>query len=378
MVTNMNALNDTAPLITLRTCIQKVATGPEYSKDLSFEESHTAMRIILSDGSDPVQAAVFLIALRMKRETGDENKGILQAIIDAATRLDAPVDELVDVADPYDGYSRGLPASPFLPAVLAACGVPAISHGLETVGPKFGITHRKVLRSAGINVDLSPTEASARLAAPEAGWAYLDQRHYCAPLHELIGLRQRIVKRPVITTVEVLVRPLRGRLKTHLLTGYVHKAYPPIYADLARFAGFDSALIVRGVEGGIIPSLQQPGKVFFYHDRGEEQFTEVEPGALGIQQKTRAVPIPKDAPGAVLAADDIATAVDSDAMAQLAAELGLAALKGQAGATYDSLVYAGAITLAHLKRYGSLQDAAAAVRKALDSGAAAAHFDAGR
>lgn len=337
-----------------------------------------AMRAILANGADPVQAAVFLIALRMKRETNDENRGILQGIIDAATAVEAPVDELVDVADPYDGYSRGLPASPFLPAVLAACGIPAISHGLETVGPKFGITHRKVLRSAGINVDLSPSVAAAQLGNSNVGWAYVDQHSYCAPLHDLIGLRQRIVKRQVITTVEVLVRPIRGRNKTHLLTGYVHKAYPPIYADLARFAGFDSALIVRGVEGGIIPSLQQPGKVFFYHDKGVEQFIEVEPGALGIQQKTRAVPIPKDAPGAVLAEDNIATAVDSDAMAQLAAELGLDALQGKSGPTYDSLVYAGAITLAHLKRYSSLQDAANAVRKALDSGAAAAHFNAGR
>ncbi len=378
MVSNMNALNDTAPLATLRSCIQKVATGPEYSKDLSFEEAHIAMRTILSDAADPVQAAVFLIALRMKRETDDENKGILQGIIDTATLVEAPVDELVDVADPYDGYSRGLPASPFLPAVLAACGVPAISHGLETVGPKFGITHRKVLRSAGVNVDLSTTAAAEQLGNTAIGWAYVDQRSYCAPLHELITLRQRIVKRQVITTVEVLVRPIRGRKKTHLLTGYVHKAYPPIYAELARFAGFDSALIVRGVEGGIIPSLQQPGKVFYYHDKGTEQFIEVEPGALGIQQKTRAVPIPKDAPGAILAEDDIATAVDSDAMAQLTVGLGLDALQGKSGPTYDSLVYAGAITLAHLKRYSSLQDAANAVRKALDSGAAAAHFAAGR
>ncbi len=65
MVSNMNALNDTAPLATLRSCIQKVATGPEYSKDLSFEEARVAMRTILSGATDPVQAAVFLIALQV-------------------------------------------------------------------------------------------------------------------------------------------------------------------------------------------------------------------------------------------------------------------------------------------------------------------------
>eukprot|EP00494_Astrolonche_serrata_P017896 UN18086 len=53
----------------MRTCIQKVATGPEYSKDLSFEEARDAMATILDGSADPVQAAVYLIALRMKRET---------------------------------------------------------------------------------------------------------------------------------------------------------------------------------------------------------------------------------------------------------------------------------------------------------------------
>ncbi|MBI5460868.1 MAG: anthranilate phosphoribosyltransferase [Gammaproteobacteria bacterium] len=365
----MNAIIDTEAPITLRSCIQKVATGPEYSKDLSFDEARAAMRSILS-GGDPVQAAVFFIGLRMKRETEAENKGILQGIIDTMIRVEAPVDELVDVADPYDGFVHGLPASPFLPAVLAACGIPAISHGLETVGPKFGVTHRKVLRCAGINVDLTPTEAALRLGIPEIGWAYVDQRQFCAPLHDLVGLRQRIVKRQVLTTVETLVHPVCGRIKTHLLTGYVHKAYPPVYAALGRFAGFDSALIVRGVEGGVTPSLQQPGKVFYYHAKGAEQFLEIAPETLGIRQGSRAVPIPKTG----IDGDAIP---DTDTLAQHAAEAGLAALKGQQGPTYDSLVYTAALTLNHLQRHASLQAAADAVRGVLNSGAALAHFQAG-
>lgn len=369
-------MNDTEALIAMRSCIQKVATGPEYSKDLSLDEAHAAMALILAAKADPVQAGVFLIALRMKRETDEENKGILKAILESTHQVQVAVDELVDVADPYDGYTRGVPASPFLPAVLAACGVPAVSHGLESVGPKYGVTARKVLRAAGAPVDLTPQQAADRLSQAEAGWAYVDQKAFCPTLHDLVPLRQRIVKRPVITTVEVLVGPLRARRQTHLLTGYVHKAYPPVYAELARYAGFDSALIVRGVEGGVIPSLQQPGKIYYYHDRGAEQFLECTPSSIGIQRDTRAVPIPEDAPAAQ-AGDAIATTVDSDAVAQIAADKGLEALAGKAGPTYDSLVYASALTLSHLKRHASLQAAAQAVRQALDSGAALAHFKAG-
>jgi len=36
----------------MRQCIQKVATGPEYSKDLSFDEAYESMRAILAGDAD--------------------------------------------------------------------------------------------------------------------------------------------------------------------------------------------------------------------------------------------------------------------------------------------------------------------------------------
>ena len=356
--------------ITLRACIQKIATGPELSKDLSFEETRAAMALILRGQADPVQAGVFLIALRMKRETDDENRGVLQALMDASETVTAGVDEVVDIADPYDGYTRCLPASPFLPCVLAACGVPAVSHGVETLGPKYGATHRKILKAAGVAVDLTPREVAARLADPTVGWGYVDQRAFCPPLHDLTPLRTLIVKRPCLTTVEVLIGPVRGRKATHLMTGFVHKAYPRVYALLARHAGFDSALIIRGVEGGVVPSLQQPAKVFQYHDRGEEQQTLVEPSSIGIQQPERAVPLPES----LSAADESNAVIDADAVARAAAAAGLEALSGKPGPTRDSLVYVAALCLWHLGRHDSLPAAAHAVHAVLDSGAALARL----
>ena len=60
--------------------LQRIATGPEMSKDLSLEDARTGMSLILDGRVHPVQAAVFLIALRMKRESEDENRGVLEAI----------------------------------------------------------------------------------------------------------------------------------------------------------------------------------------------------------------------------------------------------------------------------------------------------------
>ncbi|MGD2082689.1 MAG: anthranilate phosphoribosyltransferase [Chromatiales bacterium] len=357
--------------LAMRSIIQRIATGPELSKDISQEEARLGMKAILDGEVDEVQAAIFLIALRMKRETDEENRGVLDAIRAATRTVTAEVDEVVDVADPYDGYNRTLPPAPFLPAVLAECGVPTVTHGVEAVGPKYGVTHRHVLKAAGVDVDLSPTRAAARLSDPALGWAYVDQRAFCPKLHDLVGLRTKIVKRPAITTVEVMAKPIAGRKKTHLVTGYVHKPYPPVYAMLARHVGYDSALLVRGVEGGVTPSLRQAGRYFYYQDRGEEQPVDVDPASIGINQSVRAVPLPEDLPKTVRGGDEIAVTVDIEATARAAAEAGMSALRGTKGATYDGLVYSGALILYHLGRADSLQAAADRVRGVLDAGQAA-------
>jgi len=355
----------------MRSIIRRIATGPELSKDISRDEARAGMRFILDGQVDPVQAGVFLIALRMKRETDDENRGVLQAIRDVTHSVIAPVDEVLDIADPYDGFNRTLPASPFLPAVLAACGVAAVSHGVESMGPKYGVTHRQVLRAARLPVDLSVEDGAARLGDPACGWAYVDQKAFCPKLHQLATLRTLIVKRPSITTVEVLTGPLRGRRKTHLVTGYVHKPYPRIYALLARDAGFDSALLVRGVEGGVVPSLRQSGRAFYYHERGGEQPMDFNPADWGIEQALRAPQIPGANDAAI---GDEAARPDTLAIAEAAAHAGLAAMRGARGATRDALVCAGALCLWHLRRRDSLTAAAHAVREVLDNGDALARI----
>ena len=66
----------------IHSIIQRIATGPEMSKNISLEESRQGMQAILNNEIDDVQSAIFLIAMRMKRETMDENVGILMALIE--------------------------------------------------------------------------------------------------------------------------------------------------------------------------------------------------------------------------------------------------------------------------------------------------------
>jgi anthranilate phosphoribosyltransferase len=353
----------------MHSIIQRVATGPEYSKDISQQEAYLGMRYLLKNKIDPVQSAIFLIALRMKRETIDENIGILKAISESVNSMELPLDNLVHIADPYNGFDRTLPSSPFVPVVLAEFGIPAYCHGLESVAPKYGLTHRHILRAAGIPVDLSVEEAKDRLMNPDLGWTYIDQHWFCPALHDLVELRSQMVKRTILTTAETLLAPFQAK-KNHLVNGYVHKAYPPVYAALANSVDFDSLLLIRGNEGGTTPSLRQETQHFHYYD-DIEQFTSIktDPKTLGIKQKNRAAVPSKET------INSTKDGVPTEAMAREAAELGLAALVGDEGAYKDGLVYTSAIILWHLKKFASVQEAATQVSNVLESGSLLARFN---
>ena len=341
----------------IHSIIQRIATGPELSKNIETEEAEVAMSAILSGEIDEVQSAIFLIALRMKRETMKENIGILEALLKFTDCQKIDVDNLVDIGDPYSGYNRSIPISAFLPPLLAELGLPTLIHGLDSVSPKYGLTHRHINQALSINVDLSVSESKARVEDSDIGWSYVDQNQYCKPLHNLVPLRNKIVKRTVLNTVETLIGPLRGKI-THSILGYVHKAYPPIYAALCEKVGFDSSLLIRGVEGGVVPSLRQKGLMISYHKDVEKARVETDPKLLGINSDLRAIAFPKE----------FENGIERDLLAEYTVNLGCSALSGESGMFYDSLVYSASLILWHVNKKNSIEESASMVRQALDSG----------
>ena len=341
----------------IHSIIQRIATGPELSKNIETEEAEAAMSAILSGEIDEVQTAIFLIALRMKRETMDENIGILKALLKFTDSQKSAVDDLVDLGDPYSGYNRSIPISAFLPPLLAELGLPTLIHGLDSVSPKYGLTHRHINQALGINVDLSVSESKARIEDSDIGWSYVDQKQYCKPLHDLVPLRNKVIKRTVLNTVETLIGPLRGK-NTHSILGYVHKAYPPIYAALCEKVGFDSSLLIRGVEGGVMPSLRQQGLMISYHRGVEKAQVDIDPKLLGINRELRAIALPKR----------FENGKERDLLAEYVVNLGRSALFGESGMFYDGLVYSASLILWHIGESKTLPRAADRVREVLNSG----------
>ena len=357
----------------IKSVIQRIATGPELSKNISREEAKSSMVAIMNGEVSDVRSAIFFIALRMKRETTDENLGVQDAIIESTKSIDVNVDNLVNIADPYDGFTRNVPSSAFILPVLAELGIPSISQGVETVGPKFGCTHHAIFKLHGLNINASHDEVAERVENKKIGWGYIDQKIFSPKLNNLMSLRTEIIKRPVVTTIEVLANPLISK-KNHFITGYVHKPYPPIYLNLARNANFNTAIVIRGTEGGIIPSLRQKSNAHFYTSiKKEDELIEINPEEdLNIKQDVRAVGIPETVVKKI-AHDKIVTKLNPADLAKESLRLGLKALSGEEGVMADCITYGAALIVNHVTNNG-IKSSAKEVQNVLKSGSAIHRF----
>lgn len=349
-----------ASQVAMREAIQNIAVGPDRGRDISREQAAQVMQGILNGHIDQVQTAVFLIALRMKRESLDEFLGLFDALNGSVQSATAEVDNLLVLADPFDGYLRHNSITPFLPAVLAACGHNAVIHGVETVGPKHGVTAHKVYKAAGIATKLEVQSVADKLV--DVGWGYVDQSCYARPLFALQDLRDRIVKRTALTTLERLLVPIKAAGNTHLVLGYVHKAYPAIYATVAKQAGYKSVLLLKGVEGGLAPALNKPVRRFFFDGElpndidAEKQLVESQPLF--------------NSPAAAMATDPSKLAVEQ------CLETGLSVLNGAKSIARDSLCLATAQIIIDHEINLTLSEAVEKVQTCLDNGSAQERFNA--
>jgi len=346
--------------IAMHEAIQNIAVGPDRGRNISRESASLVMSGILNREVDEVQAAVFLIALRMKRESIDEFLGLFDALQDSTATVTADVDDLLLLADPFNGYVRNISITPFIPATLSACGLNSVMHGVETVGPKHGVTAHKVLKLAGINTTRSAKDVANRLA--DIGWGYVDQSCYAPELFALQDLRDRIVKRTALTTLERLLIPIKGKLNTHLVLGYVHKAYPEIYATVARVAGYKNLLLLKGVEGGLAPALNKPLRRFFFNDEL--------PDDIEAQKQLIESQLMFDAKSAARGA------VNSNHPVEECLDVGLDVLGGIKSISRDSLCLSSAQILIAHQPHLSLPEAVEKVQMCLDNGSAKAHFNA--
>ncbi|NJO43254.1 MAG: anthranilate phosphoribosyltransferase family protein [Cyanobacteria bacterium CRU_2_1] len=231
-----------------RELLRKVGSGSHTSEDLTREEAAAATRMMLTQEATPAQIGAFMIAHRIKRPTGEELAGMLDAYDQLGPKLKpiaSPYRPVV-MGIPYDGRSRTAPISPLTALILTAAGGSVVLHGGRRMPTKEGLPLAEVWQGLGVDWTLLSLEQAQQIfAQTHLGFVYLPN-HF--PLAEkLVAYREQIGKRPPFATVELFWCPYDG--EALIVSGFVH---PPT-EEMARSAfarrGTNHFITVKGLEG---------------------------------------------------------------------------------------------------------------------------------
>lgn len=230
-----------------RNLLRKIGSGPHTGENLTREEAALATRLMLLQEATPAQIGAFMIAHRIRRPTGEELAGMLDAYEELGPTLTAIGSPTVLVFGiPYDGRTRTAPIAPLTALVLATAGQPVLMHGGDRMPTKEG--DPLILFWQGLGVDwtqLSLNQVQSVLEQTGVGFVHLPT-HF--PLAQgLVPYREQIGKRPPFATMELMWCPYAGN--AHVVSGFVHPPTESMFQTAFALRGVDTFTTVKGLEG---------------------------------------------------------------------------------------------------------------------------------
>lgn len=233
-----------------RELLKKVGSGPHTSEDLSRAESASAMRMMLMKEATPAQIGAFLIAHRIKRPTGEELAGMLDAYDELGPKLqgsDSNEPPVMVFNSPYDGRDRTAPVTPLTALILTAVGQPVVIPGGGVMPTKYGIPLVDIWQGLGVDFSkLTLAQAQQVFEKTKLGCVYLPQHFPLA--YEMVEYRDQLGKRPPIATLELIWCPYAGN--AHVVSGFVHPPTEQMFQKAVALRGTPgNYTTVKGLEG---------------------------------------------------------------------------------------------------------------------------------
>ncbi len=343
--------------------IKAVGRGEKLKRDLTYDESVEAMRMMMLGQATDAQMGAFLISQRVKGEAVDEINGFTHLIRDEFVRpLSPKVDELLDLAVPYDGKVKTAQLAPAITVLLAEAGVPVLLHGDRDVPTKSGVGPGDVLAALGIpdTMNIARTEQLIE----RVGFGYISAIEYLPEWHRLLPLRRQFGLRTLFNTIEKFFNPGDA---PNQISGFFHANY--IERIRQSQTGTKQSWMVQGEEGSIEMASGRKSHIFA---ESSENDIILEPAAVGLPEREK-----------------IAMAPDATAHAKL----NFAILAGEDSPALDQAVFTTATILSVLRassninagdintrdiNAGDISTEMAKVRESISSGKATARLDKAR
>jgi anthranilate phosphoribosyltransferase len=231
-----------------RKLLRKIGSGNHTGENLTRSETAIATKLMLLGEAKPAQIGAFMIAHRIKRPTGEELAGMLDAYDELGVKLQ-PISSTRPVmvfGVPYDGRSRTAPIIPLIALLLAAVKQPVIMHGGDRLPTKYGLPLIEVWQGLGIDwTKLSLQKTQQVFESTGIGFIY-QPKHF--PLTTSIWeYRDQLGKRPPFATMELIWCPYAG--DAHVIAGFVHPPTEAMFQEALSLRGVAKFTTVKGLEG---------------------------------------------------------------------------------------------------------------------------------
>lgn len=272
-----------------REFLRKVGSGTHTSKNLTRSEAKIAAKMMLLQEATPAQIGAFLIAHRIKRPTGEELAGMLDAYDELGGNIPeiASKNRIMVLSSPYDGRSRTATLSIITALILASVGIPVLMHGGDRMPTKEGIPLISIWQNLGVDwTKLSLERVGKSLEKEGLGFYYLPKHFPLA--NDLVPYREQLGKRPPLATLELIWSPYKGNY--HLVIGYVHPPTEKMIKDAFALRGVEYFTTVKGLEGSCdLPSDRTA--IIGYNDSKNNLFQRLNLNPRDYNLSARNVPI---------------------------------------------------------------------------------------
>ena len=211
-------------------------------QDLTRDEAHEAMNVIMSGEATDAQISAFLTALRMKGESVEEITGCAMVMREKVTPITTKHKLYVDTCGTGGDRKGTFNVSTVAAFVTAAAGIPVAKHGNRSISSSCGSAD--VLLALGVKIDADIQ--IMQKALDDIGICFMFAPRFHSAMKYAMPTRQQIGIRTIFNLIGPLTNPAQAPCQ--VMGVYSPDLVDPV-AKVLKNLGSHHVLVVHGADG---------------------------------------------------------------------------------------------------------------------------------
>ena len=211
-------------------------------RTLSGPEAEQAMGLLLEGQASAAQVAGFLVALRMRGETGEEVSGFARAMRARVRRVDAGKGPVLDTCGTGGDGQGTFNVSTIAAFVAAGAGARVAKHGNRSISSRCGSAD--ILEALGVKIALEPEQMGACIREVGIGFLFAPALH--PAMKNAQPVRVELKMRTVFNMLGPLTNPAGASAQ---VVGAWSERAAELMAEALAFLGLERGFVVHGSDG---------------------------------------------------------------------------------------------------------------------------------